>query len=79
MDEHEADEKNRQLEDEADAFTQDYLIPAKELAAWSPDKYVSDADICMFARKIGIHPGLLPEGCKMKNYSSKPLYRIKEI
>ncbi|HUM84424.1 MAG TPA: HigA family addiction module antitoxin [Lachnospiraceae bacterium] len=59
LDEHEADEKNRQLEDEADAFAQDYLIPAKELAAWSPDKYVSDADICMFARKIGIHPGIV--------------------
>ena len=50
---------NKELEDEADKFSSDYLIPPKELKRWSPNKYVSDREIVDFAQSIGIHPGIV--------------------
>lgn len=47
------------LEAEADKFAQDYLIPPAEFRKFSPTLYTSDAEICAFAKKIGIHPGIV--------------------
>ncbi|MBQ0090178.1 MAG: hypothetical protein KBT27_12705 [Prevotellaceae bacterium] len=50
---------DRALEEEADVFARNYLIPAKEFRTFSPSKYTSDAEIVSFANKIGIHPGIV--------------------
>ena len=47
------------LEIEADAFAQNYLIPAKDYHQFAPTKYTSDAEIIAFADRIGIHPGVV--------------------
>lgn len=47
------------LETEADYFAQNTLIPAKEYRQFAPSKYTSDAEIIAFARRIGIHPGVV--------------------
>lgn len=52
----EIDEK---LEEEADLFAQNTLIPIKEYRLFAPSKYTSDAEIIAFAKKIGIHPGIV--------------------
>ena len=46
-------------EAEADKFAQDYLIPPKDYRAFAPSQYTSDMEICLFAEKIGIHPGIV--------------------
>lgn len=48
-----------QLEIEADQFAQNYLIPPKEYKRFAPTKYTSDAEIVAFAKKIGVHPGVI--------------------
>ncbi|MDE7211884.1 MAG: ImmA/IrrE family metallo-endopeptidase, partial [Lachnospiraceae bacterium] len=50
---------NQALEEEADKFAQDYLIPPAEYKKFSPDFYTSDADIEEFAERIGVHPGIV--------------------
>lgn len=52
-------EYNNALEDEADQFAADYLIPPSELRRFAPTRYTSDEDIIEFARSIGIHPGIV--------------------
>ncbi len=52
-------EVNKQLEDEADRFATDYLIPPAALRSFSPTKYTSDAEIVEFAKSINIHPGIV--------------------
>lgn len=47
------------LEQEADTFAADYLIPPAELRKFAPTNYTSDDEIVAFARLIGIHPGIV--------------------
>lgn len=57
--ENEMIEVNKQLEEDADNFAADFLIPADELRKFSPSKNTSDDDIVSFAKTIGIHPGIV--------------------
>lgn len=50
---------NNTLEDEADRFASNYLIPPSELRRFAPTKYTSDNEIIEFADSIGIHPGIV--------------------
>ena len=50
---------NDKLEDDANKFAADYLIPPIEYRRFSPTKFTSDAEIIDFARKIGIQPGIV--------------------
>ncbi len=50
---------NNALEDEADRFASNYLIPPNELRRFAPTKYTSDNEIVEFAKSIGIHPGIV--------------------
>ena len=47
------------LEKDADTFASNYLIPLNEYEKWHPNKYVTDDEILSFAKKIGIHPGVV--------------------
>ena len=50
---------NEELEEAADNFAMNYLIPPAEYKEFSPNKYTSDDEICAFAKTIGIHPGIV--------------------
>ena len=50
---------NNTLEEEADRFASDYLIPPNELRRFAPTRYTSDREIVEFAKSIGIHPGIV--------------------
>ncbi len=50
---------NKALEDEADQFASDYLIPPNEFKRFAPSQFTSDNEIIEFARSIGIHPGIV--------------------
>lgn len=50
---------NNVLEEEADRFASNYLIPPNELRRFAPTKYTSDNEIAIFAESIGIHPGIV--------------------
>lgn len=50
---------NAELEEEADVFATDYLIPPAQFRAFAPNMYTSDEEICCFAKQIGIHPGIV--------------------
>lgn len=50
---------NKELEEDADKFAQDYLIPPAAYKEFSPSFYTSDAEIKAFAKKIGVHPGVV--------------------
>lgn len=50
---------DEKLEEEADIFAQNTLIPIRDYRQFSPSKYTSDAEIIAFAKKIGIHPGVV--------------------
>lgn len=52
-------EANKRLEEEADIFAKNRLIPASDYRKLSPTKYTSDAEIMAFAKSIGIHPGIV--------------------
>lgn len=52
-------EINRKLEEEADTFANNYLIPPAELKRFAPTRYTSDDEIVAFAESIGIHPGIV--------------------
>lgn len=77
-------EVNKQLEEDADNFATNYLIPTSELRRFTPSKYTTDAEIIAFANSIGIHPGIVAgrlqhEGILLPNRSSKfkAKYEIK--
>ena len=75
-DEEEMEEVNKQLEEEADNFATNYLIPASDFRRFSPTKFTSDAEILAFAKSIGIHPGIVAgrlqhEGILLPNRCSK--------
>lgn len=57
--ESEMKELDSALEDGADKFASDYLIPPAEIKKLNPTKYTSDVDIVEFANSIGIHPGIV--------------------
>lgn len=50
---------NNDLEDEANSFATNYLIPPSKFKAFAPNKFTSDDEICAFAKEIGIHPGIV--------------------
>lgn len=50
---------NNMLEQDADTFANNYLIPPTKLMKFSPTKFTSDAEIVAFAQSIGIHPGIV--------------------
>ena len=50
---------DEKLEEEADIFAQNTLIPIRDYRQFAPSKYTSDAEIIAFAKKIGIHPGVV--------------------
>jgi len=52
-------ELNQSLEEEADNFATNYLIPASAMKRFAPDRYTSDDEIVDFAKSIGIHPGIV--------------------
>lgn len=52
-------EINKKLEEEADNFSANYLIKKEDLVKLSPTKYITDEEIKDFAKKIGIHPGIV--------------------
>lgn len=52
-------EANKQLEEEADTFASNRLIPPAALKKLAPSRQISDAEIIAFADSIGIHPGIV--------------------
>lgn len=50
---------DEKLEEEADIFAQNTLIPIRDYRQFAPSRYTSDAEIIAFAKKIGIHPGVV--------------------
>lgn len=50
---------NNVLEEEADNFANNYLIPPVELRKFAPNKFTSDDEIVAFANLLGIHPGIV--------------------
>ena len=56
---HEMREINNRLEDEADTFAENILIPAQAFYRFHPSKYTSDAEIVAFANQVGVHPGVV--------------------
>ena len=50
---------DKKLEEEADLFAQNILIPKKEYEQLKPTKYIKDSEIVAFADKIGIHSGIV--------------------
>lgn len=52
-------EIDSKLEEEADTFAQNTLIPPKDYRQFAPSQYTSDAEIVAFAKRIGIHPGVV--------------------
>ena len=50
---------DEKLEEVADIFAQNTLIPIRDYRQFAPSKYTSDAEIIAFAKKIGIHPGVV--------------------
>lgn len=55
----ELEDMNAELEEEANKFSSDFLIPPNKLKAWGPTPYTSDNEIVAFAKSIGIHPGIV--------------------
>ena len=55
----ELEDINLALEEEADRFSSDYLIPPNQLKKWGPTRFTSDSEIVAFADSIGIHPGIV--------------------
>ncbi|MBQ1548553.1 MAG: ImmA/IrrE family metallo-endopeptidase, partial [Lachnospiraceae bacterium] len=52
-------EINRKLEDDADRFAANVLIPPEDYKRFSPTKDTTDDEIIAFANDIGIHPGIV--------------------
>ena len=69
-------ELNEKLEEDADNFATNYLIPTSEFRKFAPNKFTSDAEIVAFAKSIGVHPGIVAgrlqhEGILLPNRCSK--------
>ncbi len=63
---------NEKFESDADIFAANILIPPEEYKKISSSKYVSDKEICDFAKRIGIVAGRLQhEGVIEQNRCSK--------
>jgi Zn-dependent peptidase ImmA (M78 family) len=50
---------NSKLEQDADNFANNYLIPPVELKKFAPTRFTTDDEIVTFAESIGIHPGIV--------------------
>lgn len=50
---------NARLEREADDFARNYLIPPAQYKKFAPSRYTSDLAIETFAKRLGIHPGIV--------------------
>jgi addiction module HigA family antidote len=50
---------NSKLEQDADDFANNYLIPRAELRKFAPTRFTTDDEIVAFAESIGIHPGIV--------------------
>ncbi len=50
---------NIQLEEDANNFAKNILIPPNAIKKFAPSKYTSDEEIIAFAKSIGIHPGIV--------------------
>lgn len=50
---------NKKLEDEADTFARDYLIPKSEYNSFVLNNNFTKSDIINFAKSIEIHPGIV--------------------
>lgn len=50
---------NNSLEEDADKFASNFLIPPADYRKFAPSKYTSDDEIVAFANLIGIHPGIV--------------------
>jgi Zn-dependent peptidase ImmA (M78 family) len=50
---------NSKLEQDADNFANNYLIPPAELKKFAPTRFTTDDEIVAFAESIGIHPGIV--------------------
>jgi len=59
FDEDEMNAVNKSMEDEADGFARNYLIPQADFKKLAPTKYITDKEILGFAKKIGVHPGIV--------------------
>ena len=78
--EKEMTELNGKLEEDADNFATNYLIPASEFRRFAPNKYTTDVEIEEFAKSIGVHPGIVAgrlqhEGILLPNRCSK--FKVK--
>ena len=67
---------NDKLEIEADKFATNYLISPADYKRLVPTRYTSDDEIVEFAKRIGIHPGIVAgrlqhEGVIAQNRCSK--------
>lgn len=47
------------LEQEANEFASNFLIPKSQMRRFSPTQYTTDDEIVAFAKSIGIHPGIV--------------------
>ncbi|WP_026661327.1 HigA family addiction module antitoxin [Butyrivibrio sp. AC2005] len=50
---------NSKLEEDADNFARNYLIPPAAYRKLNPSQYISDNEIVAFANSIGVHPGIV--------------------
>ena len=50
---------NADLENEANTFAANYLIPVTDYKKFAPTQYTSDEEIIAFAKALGIHPGIV--------------------
>ena len=75
--ENEMIEVNKKLEDDADKFASNYLIPSVELRKFAPSKYTSDDEIVRFANYIGIHPGIVAG--RLQHDGILPLNRCSKL
>lgn len=67
---------NNALEQDADNFANNYLIPPAAFKKFAPTRFTSDNEIVKFAKSIGIHPGIVAgrlqhEGIIPQNRCSK--------
>ena len=50
---------NTKLEEDADEFACNYLIPIKDYRRFAPNRFTTDEEIIAFAESIKIHPGIV--------------------
>ena len=65
---------NAKFEAEADEFSRNCLIPAKDFKNFvAPDKYISDAEIVAFAKSIGSRYSSWPSSIR-RYHSTIPMF-----